>query len=619
MRYLFATIATLGLATSAQAAPPNFQSEAEDAAAQVRNSLSGSDGGVSFGGVKIDPGTVGFDESSMNSGTVQQLKDRAGPDAGRMTGDLPSSGSPPGYEMRPGETFNADIMESMRQSQSRVSEQDLSEFEGGALVSEGNLLQFGAESVFGGCREITTTETELIGKPRQTRRSCIRSQGVQFEPCTVTRTLHVRVEDVSNFFKDLVYYFGSSTPWQGSEECLDLLNKRTQLLSNGCSFEVRADAPESKVINGVRVTKTSTDRLGIRPPTYLDFGPSLGGVGNRFTDRIDVVKANCSAPSGTISFSGITGTITAENSCDTMDFTGCRLETLNCIQPETGAFGNYCAEEEMIYSCDVPGTQRSREITKTELVCGNDDEIYCVDGSCFTQVEESNADFGQAIAMLSAVQGIASHMECSDPNDPSTCRVFEGEELSCRKGRGAFSSLWNCCDIGNGENKIESDEYIKTIVEAGANFSVSLFKDGVKTFFDSAEGIIKFLVPCNKEEMKLATTSTVDARVYLGRRCGKKINLGFSKVCIRRDSHFCTWESPLGRIIMEQANQQVGRGFGGPRSGNCNGLTLNEVQNLDWNAMDFSEWADMMFEAGAMDTVGLEVGPDEVNSKLIQP
>lgn len=618
-------IAAIGALLATPVQGVSFQDDAEAAASSVRGSMAAGENGISFGGATINQDTAGFGNLGADGKQlVESLKSRAGPDATAITRGVDPALGTGGAEMIPGRSFNSDIMNSMKTVQPRVESTDLSEYESGALISEGQLLQFGAESVFGGCREVTSTETVITRKARTERRSCIRSSELILKSCEVTRKLRM-LSNSKDRYGYPFSYTNNSDSWKGDAQCLTVLRQREAFEARGCKYAVSAYAPSSLTFinekDGRRTNVTRSFPIDYKTdkPIYDSFGAPPGGFGNNLTTRIWVRSVECPSAGGSVSFGGITSFVQPENSCENMNSAGCSLVSINCITENDTPLGKQCVEEELIYECRIPGSQKTKEVTRTELVCGNDDDIYCVDGSCFNQIEESNPDFGKAAAMLSAVQAIATHMECSDPEDPKTCRVFEGEELACRKGHSGFEALWDCCDIGSGENKIKSDDYIKSIVEAGANFSVAMFKDGVNTFFDAAKGIIQFLVPCNSDEMKLATTSTVDARVYLGRRCGKKINVGFDKICIRRDSHYCSWESPLGRIIMEQANPQFGRSFGGPRYGNCRGLTIDEIQELNWNDLDLGEWADMMIEAGAADAAGLNAAPAQVNQSLLNP
>ena len=57
----------------------------------------------------------------------------------------------------------------------------------------------------------------------------------------------------------------------------------------------------------------------------------------------------------------------------------------------------------------------------------------------------------------------------------------------------------------------------------------------------------------------------------------------------------------LSRIIMEQSLTQLGIGNEAYRATrNCKGITLDEMANLDFSLIDFSEWTEMMQRAELM-------------------
>lgn len=73
-------------------------------------------------------------------------------------------------------------------------------------------------------------------------------------------------------------------------------------------------------------------------------------------------------------------------------------------------------------------------------------------------------------------------------------------------------------------------------------------------------------------------------------------------VCEVQRRHFCCYGSPLGRIIMEQAGPMLDIPFA-PQSGQCEGMTFNQIaQDLDWEAIDLSEWTDILMASGVTRT-----------------
>ena len=72
---------------------------------------------------------------------------------------------------------------------------------------------------------------------------------------------------------------------------------------------------------------------------------------------------------------------------------------------------------------------------------------------------------------------------------------------------------------------------------------------------------------------------------YLETNCTKKINLGFDEICIEHTRDYCCYDSKLARVIVEQAYQQLDKSW----NTGCNGLTVDNLNKLDFSKMDFSE------------------------------
>lgn len=54
---------------------------------------------------------------------------------------------------------------------------------------------------------------------------------------------------------------------------------------------------------------------------------------------------------------------------------------------------------------------------------------------------------------------------------------------------------------------------------------------------------------------------------------------------------YCQFDSKLARIVQEQGRRdQLGVGFGSGSSPNCRGITVDELQRLDFGVMNFSDF-----------------------------
>ncbi|MCY4552016.1 MAG: conjugal transfer protein TraN, partial [Defluviicoccus sp.] len=84
---------------------------------------------------------------------------------------------------------------------------------------------------------------------------------------------------------------------------------------------------------------------------------------------------------------------------------------------------------------------------------------------------------------------------------------------------------------------------------------------------------------------------------YLGRYCSRKTFFG---LCIRRSRAWCVFGSKLGRILQQQGRAQLGIGWG-----SCRGLTVAEVESIDFASLDLSEFTEDLMDASKEPSVSL--------------
>ena len=110
---------------------------------------------------------------------------------------------------------------------------------------------------------------------------------------------------------------------------------------------------------------------------------------------------------------------------------------------------------------------------------------------------------------------------------------------------------------------------------------------------DSGWGHKLGLAKCNSEENALGQAKEKKLVVYVGTFCSKKI----LKKCIQRKSSYCVFDNKLARIIQYQGRSgQLGIGFGGAGSPDCRGMSVDELQKIDFNRMDYSDFYDELNE-----------------------
>ena len=74
--------------------------------------------------------------------------------------------------------------------------------------------------------------------------------------------------------------------------------------------------------------------------------------------------------------------------------------------------------------------------------------------------------------------------------------------------------------------------------------------------------------------------------VHAGSYCSSK----FLGTCLTKKESYCCFNSRLARIVNQQGRAQLGRGYGDAKSPDCSGITVEELQRLDFSRMDLSEF-----------------------------
>lgn len=73
---------------------------------------------------------------------------------------------------------------------------------------------------------------------------------------------------------------------------------------------------------------------------------------------------------------------------------------------------------------------------------------------------------------------------------------------------------------------------------------------------------------------------------------------------------YCCYSGPFARIMQQQVRHAstIPSGWGNAHEPNCEGLTIDQIQSVDWSKMDLSEWKQIVFEQG------LQPGDDEYDA-----
>lgn len=220
------------------------------------------------------------------------------------------------------------------------------------------------------------------------------------------------------------------------------------------------------------------------------------------------------------------------NQCSVLRNNGCSQVSDSCTLKN----GDDCVKRNLSFKCGGLSTKRSVSM------CG--DTMICPDGDCGQNigrdVNTSKSDFKEAATKLSVADELTSGM------NKSLMKVFRGEPKTCEK---LILGVGNCCK-------------------------------------DKGWGIDLGLARCAAHEKELGLAKQ-DKRTHFIGSYKERNRWG---IYVSRHYSYCTYSSKLSRIIIEQGKAQLGRGFGTPKQPDCGGFTINELNSLNFDAMDFSEF-----------------------------
>lgn len=213
----------------------------------------------------------------------------------------------------------------------------------------------------------------------------------------------------------------------------------------------------------------------------------------------------------------------------------CTESSHTCTETTSGT----CTHESETWQCQTV-------YSSSGLLCGG--TYFCQTGDCSDTNGAGDNGFDTAVAKLAGLASAGDDIK----NDQVNVKAFTGEAMSCRKAAAGFS---NCCK-------------------------------------DSGWGQDVGLMQCNSDEKALAAAKAKKITVSVGERCDHKV-LG---VCIQKSQVYCVFGGKLARIIQEQGRRdQLGIGFGSGDSPNCAGITVPQLQSINFDKINFSDfYSDLM-------------------------
>lgn len=243
-----------------------------------------------------------------------------------------------------------------------------------------------------------------------------------------------------------------------------------------------------------------------------------------------------------------------------------------------------CLSYSQKYQCEkTPG----REEQKT--ICA---DVDCVGDECFKQEKEDDQDFAEAVTMMEVAREAGVYGDL----DPNGLVLFKGEENSCTVKLLAGSNIMSCCKEAKINPDVASNKNTgSTATDAyGNNPSVNQQKTQGSTYqYDDMYNDDKLMkqlqaqltlgwLECKGSERELSVKRGSSLCTHARTWCSdKKPLIG----CIEETRAYCCFKSILAKILNRQGRAQLGLSLE-----TCAGITVTQLQSLDFSKIDLTEF-----------------------------
>jgi len=271
------------------------------------------------------------------------------------------------------------------------------------------------------------------------------------------------------------------------------------------------------------------------------------------------------------------------------------------------------------YECGSPITQ-----TTTGALC--ESTPYCINGVCYETERPADADFGKSVAQMEMARQMAQYL------DDGSLQVFIGTVDSCTrrllvnccKGNGPSGNtttngaFYTAADFGstfvgsnyvydmlfsgNGQGIIQAGlESMGVISALGTNtftaygitlgwgpsgFTIVAFDPWSFAIAIAIQIIVTELMSCEDSDKNTAVKKDQKICENMGTYCSSR----FLGSCVERKEAYCCFNSLLSKAVNIQGKRQLGIPLGSPEDPNCRGLTIQEVNAIDFTRIDLSEF-----------------------------
>lgn len=278
-----------------------------------------------------------------------------------------------------------------------------------------------------------------------------------------------------------------------------------------------------------------------------------------------------------------------------------------------------CGTTNKTYQCGTPATT-----VATGSTC--DTTPYCINGICYDTTRPGDPDFGKTVAGMEVAREMGTYI------DPATYEIFKGVPGTCRR---KLFGLNNCCKTPSSGNDwsnaafYAAASYARSYMGSTYTFDGLFSGDGVNWMsiamqaggillsgattasiygltigwsggslvvvgFDpmtfaiaiAVQLILTELTSCDPADQNTGMKKAQGICEYMGTYCSSK----FLGICKTKKESYCCFNSKLAKAINIGGKKQLGKSMGTAQSPDCSGLTVTEVQSLDFSTIDLSEF-----------------------------
>jgi conjugal transfer mating pair stabilization protein TraN len=251
---------------------------------------------------------------------------------------------------------------------------------------------------------------------------------------------------------------------------------------------------------------------------------------------------------------------TPSQECKELDSAGCEVKSSKCIiskDPDPSVQGDeFCKDRLLEYSCPY------NQVKEDMSLCGQ--QLICADGECGAAATESQ-EFMQAATALELSQQLSSQLA------EKPLSVFNGSAKRCKQNR--FLAISDCCN-------------------------------------QNGWGVDIGLKRCDQDSKILGLARQAKRSTYVG---SHKSGGLFDR---RRYETHCVWPSQLARLVVEQGKAQLGQGFGHSQTPDCGGLTVDDLNSINFDAMDLSPAYAEVLSGQSGNGLNATQAADQIKAKL---